>query len=350
MKKNNSISIIGCSIPSLYAGIKCLTIGYSVTILEKNLENEHDELLSYNNLQLYNDNHETYDRLLKSYQLNGEILCDIKYNSDFFSLIETIIYKSKFIPSTILSSQNLAGLCKYLSINIDILKKYNSFDHIFNKISAQECLNIFKYDIVNTSNYYYVSNHVIRNLLKIMKYNFELKGGKIIYDSYIKNIRYVKKKFNLTSQSSSQLSVYNSDYILTTISKNNIQSFTFWNKEQRKMLNSVIAIPTSHINAMMQNILHTKFISIIDGVKNVHKLLLHDLHIVYPIISNKEKTTYLWNSNVNNVLISEKIKCMYNDKFIICSESFSKNNMFVNYSLDVIDSIIDSLIYTNDKN
>jgi hypothetical protein len=53
---------------------------------------------------------------------------------------------------------------------------------------------------------------------------------------------------------------------------------------------------------------------------------------------------YIWNNGINNVLVREKIKNMFNDKFIICSESFSKNNMFINYSLEYIDSALVKLI------
>lgn len=339
MKKNNSISIIGCSIPSLYAGIKCIRTGYSVTIHEKNNENEHKDLLSYHNMKIYNSNHELYIKLLKSYQLQGEEILDVKYNKKMFCIIEKIMNKSKFIPISIMISQNLIGLCKNLSIDINDMKEDASFDYFFNKISAFDCLNIFKSDIVNNSTYYYINNSTLHNLLAMMKCDFELQGGKIIYNSYVKNIRYIKRKFNLISHSY----VYQSDYIITSISKTNLQVFTFWNNDQKALLNSVTAIPICHINLIMENVINIPNISIIEQTKNVHKLLLNDLHVVYPIIQNKQKFTYLWNINVNNIFISERIKNIYNDKFFICSESFSKNNMFVNYSLEYINNVLNCL-------
>lgn len=339
MKKKNSVSIVGCSIPSLYAGIKCVKMGYSVIIHEKYDEIQHSDLLSYHNLKIYNSNHELYINLLKLYRLHGEQILNIKYNKTIFCFIESIIDKSKFIPESILISQNLLGLCRSLGINIDEFRGNASFDFLFNKISAFDCLNIFKSDIVNNSTYYYIKNEVLHNLLTMMKNEFELKGGQIIYNSFINNIRYIKKKFNLVSQ----LCVYQSDYIITSISKTNLQVFTFWNNDQRKLLNAVTQIPISHINIMMENVIHIPDISIIEGTKPVHKMLLNDLHVVYPIIQKKQKYVYLWKINVNNIFVSEKIKNIYNDKFLICSESFSKNNMFVNYSLEYVNSILNSL-------
>ena len=55
--------------------------------------------------------------------------------------------------------------------------------------------------------------------------------------------------------------------------------------------------------------------------------------------------TYIWNININNVLVSEKIKHMYNERFLICSESFSKNNMFVNYSLEYVNNTLNTLYH-----
>lgn len=339
MKKKNSVSIIGCSIPSLYAGIKCIKMGYSVIIHEKNGEKEHSDLLSYHNLKIYNNNHDLYIKLLKLYELQGEKILNIKYNQRLFCFIESIVNKSKFIPDSILISQNLVGLCKNLCINIDEFRGNTSFDYLFYKISAFDCLNIFKSDIVNDSTYYYVNNEVLHNLLTMMKCDFELKGGQIIYNSCISNIRYIKKKFNLISHPC----VYQSDYIVTSISKNNLQCFTFWNNDQRKLLNTVTSMPKSHINIMMENIIHIPDISIVEETKHINKVLLNDLHVVYPIIQKKQKCIYLWKINVNNIFVSEKIKNIYNDKFLICSESFSKNNMFVHYSLEYVNKALDCL-------
>lgn len=345
MKKSNSIAIIGCSIPSLYAGIKCLTMGYVVTIYEKQSDIVHSDILSHNNLKIYNENHLSFIELLKSYQICSEKIINIEFNSEIFSLMNDVIQRSKTMPNTILVSQTITSLCQNLMINMDSMKYKNTFDYIFNKISALDCINLFKHDFVENIKYFYLNKQEMDMLLNKMKYRFENNGGNIVYNSNVTNIRYIKRKFNITTNN---LIVY-SDILLTTVSKSNLSKFGFWNNEQRMLFNTVQDIPSVHINTMISKIIKMpNNISILDEFTKVNQMLLNNLHIVYPIIANKHKTTYVWKSNVNNTLVSEKIKHMYNDNFLICSESFSKNNMFVNYSLEYINSTINTL-YKNLK-
>lgn len=342
MKKNNCIAIIGCSIPSLYAGIKCLTMGYSVTIYEKQSQTVHSDTLSRQNLKIFNENHISYIELLKSYQIQYEKISGIKYNSDLFNFMSIVMQRSKAIPNNILVSQTMTGLCANLMINIDFIKHDNTFDYIFDKISAFECINIFKNDFIEDINYYHLKRNDIDYLLKKMCGRFESNGGKIIYDSQVTNVRYVKRKFNLMINNS----IYYSDILLTTISKMNLLLFGFWNSEQRMLLNATQGVPTSNISTMMDKIIKLPDnISILDEFTDVNHMLLNDLHIVYPIIANKHKMTYIWNININNVLVSEKIKHMYNERFLICSESFSKNNMFVNYSFEYVNNTLNTLYH-----
>ena len=278
--------------------------------------------------------------MLKSYQLHGEKIPGIEYNRELFNLINLVIQRSKSIPNSILLSQTMSGLCLNLMINIDCIKCDNSLDYIFNKISAMECINIFKYDFIENIDYFYLSKSNIDFLLRMMKSRFENKGGTILYDSHVTNVRYVNRKFNITTNNC----MFCSDFLLTTMSKNNLCAFGFWNSEQRMLLNTIQSVPTVYINKTIDNIIKMPSnISILDESTHVNKMLLNDLHIVYPIITNKHKTTYMWNVNINNTLVSEKIKHMYNEKFLICSESFSKNNMFVNYSLEYVNSTINCL-------
>lgn len=342
MKKINSIAIIGCSIPSLYAGIKCLTMGYSVTIYEKRNESHYSDTLARQNLKIFNENHLTYIELLKSYQIQYEKLSKIQYNSELFNFMNIVIQQSNVIPNTILVSQTMTTLCANLMINIDFIKHDNEFDYIFDKISAFECINLFKNDFIENIDYFYLNKDNIDNLLNKMCSRFVNNGGNISYDSQVTNVRYVKRKFNLMINNSL---VY-SDILLTTISKINLALFGFWNNEQRMLLNAIQGVPTSHISAMIHKIIKLPDnISILDEFTEVNHMLLNDLHIVYPIIANKHKTTYIWNTNINNVLVSEKIKHMYNERFLICSESFSKNNMFVNYSLEYVNNTLNTLYH-----
>ena len=60
---NNNIIIIGCSISSLYAAIKCLDLGYNVCILET--KKCISQIFHHSNMKIYNDNHKLYINLCK---------------------------------------------------------------------------------------------------------------------------------------------------------------------------------------------------------------------------------------------------------------------------------------------
>ena len=59
------------------------------------------------------------------------------------------------------------------------------------------------------------------------------------------------------------------------------------------------------------------------------------MNIVYPI---KKSSLYLWNVGINNVIVKEKIKNLYNNIFI-CSDAYSKNIFFANYTLELYEEI-----------
>jgi len=107
------------------------------------------------------------------------------------------------------------------------------------------------------------------------------------------------------------------------------------------MLNTISSMNSSIINNIIEHFIQA---SALDNSDEIRSVLLDNLHIVYPLYTNKSKQVYIWNAGVNNVLVREKIKSMYNDKFFVCSESYSKNNMFINYSLESIDNALLRLV------
>jgi hypothetical protein len=342
MKKLNNIIIIGCSIPSLYAGIRLLDMGYKVSIVEKKNSCCPISQAAYHNFSLYNENHKTYINLLRQYDIPETKLNGIKYDTRLYTLINTIILKAKLIPSHILMTHTFTSLCKYLISDTDFneLNSYeNIFSGIFNIVNAVDCINLFSTDITNDADYYFIDKDSVNELyIKMMKH-FQNKSGKIIFNIEVKNIKYIKKKYIITTNMHHVLS---SDLLLTTISRNNLQCFGFWNNEQKMLLNSVSAINSSVVDNMLRKLIFT---SANTGIRDqdhmqIRNKLLDELHIVYPLFTNKSKYIYIWNNCVNNVIVRERIKEMYNNKFIICSESFSKNNMFINYSLEYIDSAL----------
>jgi hypothetical protein len=172
----------------------------------------------------------------------------------------------------------------------------------------------------------------------MIKY-IENKGAKIIFNNEVKNIKYIKKKINVTTNTHT---IFNSDILFTSISKHNLTTFSFWNNDQKMLLNSVSAINTAVIGNMINKLMiisDNTCIHIQDD-QNIRNVLLDKMHVVYPIFTSKSKYIYVWNNGVNNIIVREKIKTMYNDKFIICSEAFSKNHLFINYSLEYADNAI----------
>lgn len=354
MKKLNNLIIIGCSIPSLYAGIRLLELGYKVSIVEKKNSYLPISQAAYHNFSLYNDNHKAYISLLKCFDISGTKIDNITFDSKLYNLINAVIQKSKLIPNNILMTHTFTSLCKYLVSEADLneLNAYeNIFNGIFNIINAADCINIFTSDILfenvmQSPKYYFLHNDAVNNLLSKMLKAFQNKSGRVIFNNEVKNIRYIKKKYVVNTNMHHVLSC---DLLLTTISRNNLMCFGFWNNEQKMLLNSVSAINSSVID----NMLHKLIFSSIDATIQDHNhneirdKLLDQLHIVYPLFTNKSKYIYIWNNGANNILVRERIKNMYNDKFIICSESFSKNNMFINYSLEYIDSALIKLYKYN---
>jgi len=103
--------------------------------------------------------------------------------------------------------------------------------------------------------------------------------------------------------------------------------YNYLSKDQKKLLNNV-----SKYNIDCESIYSDKYLKKEYEIKT-H--LLDKLHIVCPI---KKHSMYLWNYGVNNVIIRDKIKNLFTHIFI-CSESYSRNNFFINYSLETFDTI-----------
>jgi len=342
MKKLNNVIIIGCSISSLYAAIKFLDLGYKVTIVEK--KNSYLPIYDsiYHNFKVFNDNHKTYINLLKRFDIKSEKI-DINAKNEvnslttLMTLINNVIQKTKPIPNNILITHTFASLCRSLMTESDYnqLNAYeNIFSGIFNIMNAMDCIQLFTNDITYIVSHYHITMQSINELIGKMISYIHNKNGKIIYNSDVKTIKYIKHKFILSTNTHIS---FTSDILFTTISKDNLVTFNFWNNEQKLLLNSVTVINASIINNIIEYFI-TNNDQQSKASDDIRKLLLDDLHIVYPLFTNKSKQIYVWNNGVNNVLIRERIKNMYNDKFFICSESFSKNNMFINYSLESIEN------------
>ena len=200
---------------------------------------------------------------------------------------------------------------------------------------------MFKTDVLNNSNYYFLNNQNITLLFERMLAKFKKKKGEILLNHYVKHIKYVRDNFVLYCNNDK---VFNCNYIVTTISKKNLLNFNFWNNTQIKHLNSVFSIPILKTKKIFDNILKSeKDLLDFNNFNSENQILLDTMHIVFPSTSKRTEVIYLWQNNVNNIILREKIKHLYNKKFFICSESFSKNNLFINYSLEFVDNCVISL-------
>jgi len=323
MKKSNNIIIIGCSISSLYAAVRCIDIGYKVQIIERKNSIIPIYDASYHNFSLYNDNHKAYISLLKRFNIKAEKF-PVEFNQKFITIIRNIIQKSKLIPHQILMTYTFKGLYSTLLSNDDIneLNSYdNSFSSLFEIMNALDCINMFTNDIIfqvgnirsipsspqspqspnspnNTSyntfslnisqplqplQYYYVSMQSINELISNMISYIHNKNGKIIYNHDVKTIKYIKRKFVIGTSSHN---VFNSDMLLTTISKDNLCTFSFWNNTQLSLMNTVHTINSSNIKNILEQLLSFKEYD--DNSENIRNILLENLHIVYPIYTIKD--------------------------------------------------------------
>tara|TARA_B000000477_G_scaffold124118_3_gene130928 strand:- start:1875 stop:2915 length:1041 start_codon:yes stop_codon:yes gene_type:complete len=340
MKRNNKIAIIGGNISGLYSAIKYIDSGFNINIYEKK---NYINIDSFDNYiySLYNDNHTIYINLLQKFEIKSIKLNDITFNDKLYDIFNIVIEKSKLIPNNVLLTYTFFNLCKTClkQNDIDIIKNYFNNCDIINNINAIDFIYIINKDLTSNTNYYYVTNDNINLLIKRMIAYIDNKN-KIYYNNNVKTIKYnTNNSTNKFIINDNKSILY--DYIICTISKDNLLAFDFWNYKQISLLNNVTNVNSSNVKTMIDklinfNINQTK----LDNNEKIRYKLLSDFNIVYPIGNNKLKNICFWNIGCNNVIIRDRIKNIYNNKFLISSDSFTINNMFINYSLDNIDNNI----------
>lgn len=317
MKKN--VYILGGNISGLYAAIKCIENGNNVTIIDKrcNLGG-----IKYNNYEYFNKTHNCYIQLLNKFNIRYDIK-KIDVNDKLNSIISYIIQKSKLIPKKNLISQSFISFCKILLIlnDYEILKNsIDNFEYIFSNICAMDAISLFANDILPINEYCILRDNIELLIKKMIDYLY-VNGAKFILNTEIFDIRIMNNEVKLNSIESN----YNCNALVVTLSKDNLLKYKIFNKEHRNILNNVTSF---NINP----------ISIIDKMivinKTMKSYLLDKLHIVYP--EDDKNKIYLWNIGINNIIIREKIKNMLS-KIYICSESYSRNIFFINYSLETVD-------------
>jgi uncharacterized FAD-dependent dehydrogenase len=319
----NNIIVVGCNIIGLYSALRCSDNGYRVSIVDKLSQ---DKINNKNriNYRIFNKSHQIYMHLLNRFSIKYEKYV-LKYNEKTNTVISGIINKSKLIPKKSLNSQSFVKFCRSILTISDynILKNnLEAFEHIYNNVSAMDALIMLSCDI-NASNEYYILTDDITVLINNITTHLLIKGVEFHYNIEIKDI----VQCNNNIYSSTRTNTFISNIIILAISKNNLLKFNFFTKDQKKLLNNV-----SKFNIDCESIYSDKYLKTEYEIKT-H--LLDKLHIVCPI---KKHSMYLWNYGINNIIIRDKIKHLFTHIFI-CSDSYSRNNFFVNYSFETFDNI-----------
>jgi hypothetical protein len=319
----NNIIIVGCNIIGLYSALRCVDNGYKVSIIDK-LSKEKVNKNYINNYRIFNKSHSIYMQLLNRFSIKYEQYI-LKYNDKTANILSIIINKSKLIPKKSLNTQSFVKFCRsVLTITeYNILKNnLDSFEYIYSNISAMDTLIMLSSDINETLKYYILIDDITILIDKITQY-LHSKNVEFHFNSEIKDIYNCNNKIYL----SSRFNTFISNIVILALSKNNLLKYNFLSKDQKKLLNNV-----SKYNIDCESIFSDKYLKKEYEIKT-H--LLDKLHIVCPI---KKHSMYLWNYGVNNVIIREKIKHLFTHIFI-CSDSYSRNNFFINYSLETFDTI-----------
>jgi uncharacterized FAD-dependent dehydrogenase len=319
----NNIIVVGCNIIGLYSALRCVDNGYRVSIIER-LSCDKLNSKNRNNYRVFNKSHQLYIHLLNRFSIQYETYI-LKYNEKTTNVLTGIITKSKLIPKKSLNTQSFVKFCRsILSItDYNILKNnLDAFEHIYSNISAMDALVMLSCDI-STQQDYYILTDDFSLLIERMTAYLKTKNVEFLYNTEIRDIT----QSNNIIYSTTRTNTYISTIIILAISKGNLQRFNFLTKEHRKLLNNV-----SKYNIDCESIYSDKHLKHEYDIKT-H--LLDKLHIVCPI---KKHSMYLWNYGINNIIIRDKIKHLFSHIFI-CGDSYSRNNFFINYSLETFDTI-----------
>jgi hypothetical protein len=319
----NNIIVVGCNIIGLYSALRCVDNGYKVSIVDKLPP---DKLNNKNriNYRIFNKSHHIYIHLLNRFSIKYEKYI-LKFDDKTTNIISSIINKSKLIPKKSLNLQTFMKFCRsILSItDYNILKNnLEAFEYIYNNISAMDAIIMLSCDI-NANNDYFILTDDISLLIERITIYLQSKDVEFYYNFEIKDIIHNNNHI----YSSTRTNTFISNIIILALSKNNLLKFNFFTKDQKKLLNNV-----SKFNIDCESIYSDKYLKTEYDIKT-H--LLDKLHIVCPI---KKHSMYLWNYGINNIIIRDKIKHLFTHIFI-CGDSYSRNNFFINYSLETFDNI-----------
>lgn len=330
---NNNITIIGCNLIGLYSAIKCTDYGMHVFIIDKKNKYSCNSGSSgnsgkNNNYRIFSKNHTLYIQLLNRFSINYSKYI-LKYNEKTLAVLKNIINKSKHIPKKSLNMLPFDKFCcSILSISdySILINNIENFEYIYNNISAMCAISIFTHEINNTNEYFILTDNIDILLERMITYLLS-KDVVFNYNSEVREINYNKKVYIST-----KYKTYSSDIIILTLSKNNLFRMKFLNKDQKKLLNCVSKYFIDTESIYSDNYLQNE--------NNIKTYLLDNIHVVCPI---RKYTIYIWNIGINNIMVREKIRMLFQYVYI-CSDSYSKNSFFANYSLETFEDVYGKVI------
>ena len=207
-----------------------------------------------------------------------------------------------------------------------LINDIENFEYIYNNISAMSAISIFSNEINNTNEYFIVTDNIEILFDRMITY-LTSNNVDFYYNLEVREINYNRKVYIST-----KYNTYSTYIIILTLSKNNLFRIKFLNKEQKKLLNCVSKYFIDTESIYCDKYLHKE--------NNIKTYLLDNIHVVCPI---RKYTMYMWNIGTNNIIIREKIKTLFQYVYI-CTESYSKNAFFVNYSLETFDDVYNKIL------
>lgn len=314
---DTNVIIIGEQITGLYAGIRALEKGYSVTIIEK----KHKQCTISEDRVILSDNHFAFKKLL----LKNNITLTLIDNKTT-DLLNIVLEKCDKIPIPIQKTIFFEDLCCTFLTNSEFILLKTKFKDYF----KLKTMRVFNAIILIKKNYlnkeHFIINEGISYLLYKLRSKFLGQGGRIFYTTTVKSIDVDTLTDTFITYTKNK--TFRSNIVVCTLNLNNILKIYKWNKTQIEIFNNIIAIPKKTLN-------ETKSIKINEKILN-----MFNIAIPHKIISNKKH--YLWRDLVNVLKYYNKIKTIMGDNihFYVCNECFSKNQGWLSGSIDMVNDVM----------
>lgn len=327
---NDNIIIVGCNFAGLYSAIKCIDSGIKVTIIEKKHSHE-DDIINY---KIFNKNHTSYLQLLNRFSIKY-VKYNLNFNEKTSAIINNVINKAKHIPSKILNVQTFDKLCNTILSQNDYLflkNNINNYSSVYCYISGLFGITLFSNELNGNNNTFYIVEDDSSLLMSKMLAFVVANNACIIYNSEVKDISSDINNNIITTTNNLLTKYHISKAIIFAISKDNLFKIKYISKEKRKILNNITKYNIDSLYIYNDDLILNEY--------SIQNHLINNMNIVYPI---KKSSLHLWNIGINSIIIREKIKNLYNNIFI-CSDFFSKNIFFANYTLENYDEIHNKIV------